>query len=46
MANMFYNCTSLQSINLSNFDTSSTLHLDNIFDGCSSSELILRILLI
>jgi surface protein len=35
MENMFSGCTSLQSLDLSNFDTSSVKFMDNMFNGCT-----------
>ena len=35
MANMFYNCSSLQSLDLSNFDTSKVTNMSQMFIGCS-----------
>lgn len=36
MDNMFIYCTSLKSIDLSNFDTSAVKNMNNMFYGCSS----------
>ena len=36
MEGMFYNCYSLTSINLSNFDTSKVNNMNSMFYGCSS----------
>ena len=36
MISLFYCCKRLQSLNLSNFDTSSVTKMDCIFEGCSS----------
>ena len=36
MENMFINCNSLKSIDLSNFDTSAVKNMNNMFYGCSS----------
>ena len=33
---MFYNCSSLISLNLSNFDTSNIINMNSIFYNCSS----------
>ena len=37
---MFYNCKSLTSIDLSNFDTSSTTDMNNLFYNCYNLEYI------
>ena len=37
---MFYDCSSLISLDLSNFDTSNVESMDNMFDGCISLEYI------
>jgi surface protein len=36
MASMFYGCSSLSSLNVSNFNTSKVLTMQNMFAGCSS----------
>jgi len=36
MRSMFYNCSSLTSLDLSNFDTSKVIDMSNMFSGCSS----------
>ena len=36
MENMFSGCSSLTSINISNFNTSKTENMANMFSGCSS----------
>lgn len=36
MGNMFYNCTSLKSLNLSSFNTGKVTDMDCMFWGCSS----------
>ncbi len=33
---MFYNCSSLQTLDLSGFDTSQVTHFDSMFGGCKS----------
>ena len=33
---MFYNCSKLEKINLSNFDTSSVTDMKEMFYGCES----------
>ena len=40
MDNVFLNCKSLTSINLSNFDTSNVTWITNMFNGCSKLEYI------
>ena len=35
-SNMFYNCSSLTSLNLSRFDTSNVTNMYEMFDGCNS----------
>ena len=37
---MFYGCSSLKSINLSNFDTKNVINLNSMFYGCSSLKSI------
>ena len=37
---MFYNCSSLTSIDLSNFDNSQVTHIDGMFYGCSRLDYI------
>ena len=36
MDNIFYNCSKLTSIDLSNFNTENVISMNNIFGGCSS----------
>ena len=36
MSEMFYNCSSLTSINLSNFNTDNATDVNYMFDGCYS----------
>ena len=36
MCNMFNNCTSLTSLNLSHFDTNSVNDMSNMFNNCSN----------
>ena len=36
MSNMFYNCSSLKSLNLSNFNTDNITDMNNMFCACSS----------
>ena len=36
MSWMFYGCSSLNSINLSNFNTNNVTDMSCMFDGCSS----------
>ena len=36
MANMFQNCSSLTTLDLSNFDTSNVIVMNNMFQNCSS----------
>ena len=33
MNKIFYNCSFLNSLNLSNFNTNNVINMDNIFDG-------------
>lgn len=40
MNNMFYNCSSLSSINLNNFDTSNVTDMRMMFDGCSNLKTV------
>ena len=40
MANMFYNCYSLNKINISNFDTRKVKNMFRMFFGCTSLESI------
>ena len=40
MSYMFYGCSSLTSINLSNFNTSQVKSINNMFDGCVNLEYI------
>ncbi len=40
MEEMFYNCSMLSTINLSNFDTSKVTWINNLFDGCINLEYI------
>ena len=40
MDNVFLNCKSLTSINLSNFDTSNATWINDMFNGCSNLEYI------
>ena len=37
---MFYNCKSLTSLNLSNFDFSQVIGIESMFDGCEKLEYI------
>ena len=37
---MFYNCQNLTNINLSNFDFSQTVNIENMFAGCSNLKYI------
>jgi surface protein len=37
---LFYNCASLTSLNLSNFDTAQVTWIESMFEGCSSLEYI------
>ena len=39
--NMFYKCSSLQSIDLSNFNLSKTTNMDNMFQSCSKLESVI-----
>ena len=36
MSNMFYRCSSLKEINLSNFNTNNVIYMDGMFFKCSS----------
>ena len=36
MSGMFYKCSSLTNINLSNFNTQNVTDMSGMFDGCSS----------
>ena len=36
MSEMFYGCSSLSSLDLSNFDTSNVIYMKDMFYGCSS----------
>ena len=36
MSRMFYNCTSLKELELSKFDTSNVIDMNEIFYGCES----------
>lgn len=36
MSSMFYSCTSLTSLDVSNFDTSNVTYMGNMFNGCRS----------
>jgi surface protein len=36
MEKMFYNCDSLTSLNISNWNTSNVTNMASMFDGCSS----------
>ena len=36
MSEMFYKCSSLTSLDLSNFDTSNVTYMDSMFYNCSS----------
>ena len=36
MSEMFYNCSSLTSLNLSNFNTNNVNYMGGMFSGCSS----------
>ena len=36
MSFMFYNCSSLKGLNLSNFNTNNVDNMSNMFYGCSS----------
>ena len=38
MGYMFYNCSCLTSLDLSNFNTSKVTDMGNMFDGCSGLE--------
>ena len=40
MGNMFYNCSSLTSINISSFKTPKLGYIDRMFANCSSLEII------
>ena len=40
---MFYNCSSLEELNISNFDINNAIDIPNIFDGCLP-ELITKII--
>ena len=39
MSYMFYECSSLTNIDLSNFNTQNVTNLGNMFNGCSSLEI-------
>ena len=36
MSYMFYDCSSLKSLNLSNFDTKNVTDMYRMFDGCNA----------
>jgi surface protein len=38
MSNLFYNCTSLTSLSLKNFNTEKVMNMDGMFYSCSSLE--------
>ena len=40
MDHIFYNCSKLTSIDLSNFNTENVISMNNIFGGCSSLTFI------
>ena len=40
MGHMFYGCSSLTSLNLSNFETSEIIYMNNMFKDCYNLEYI------